>query len=175
MDYEIEQVRSDHPGLWTDSFEACAVARCQESGGEPWPLDVHCHALPTAGSGSKAVSLRWSSATAQKAGYVVATYQDERVTEDAAIGLCAASFALLSEGRITEVTQRGQGVDYWVDDRRAVLEVSGLREGSSSDLQRRHHQKKGQLASSSLCRNGKGGYVFVVLFSGREAQFSYHP
>jgi len=91
----------------------------------------------------------------------------------AAIGVCAASLAVLREGSITEVTQRGSRIDYWLDDQRAILEVSGMWKGEASDIEARHREKARQLRASGLFRQGKPGYVFVVLFEGRVAHISH--
>lgn len=172
--YEIERIRVDHSGLFTDLFEVCATARCRESGSQPWRLALRCEDLPKAGPGDRAFSLTWTTATEEAAGKAEGTYQERRMTEDAAIGVCAASFAVLDEGEITEVTQHGTGVDYWVDDRRAVLEVSGIRTGASADLNARHREKVQQLQSGSLFRSGKPGYVFVVQFGSKSARLDFH-
>ncbi len=110
----------------------------------------------------------------QAADKVERTYQANRVTEDAAVGLCAAAFAALNEGRITEVTLHGTGVDYWVDNRRAVLEISGIEKGNQRDLANRHRVKTNQLEQGSLFKAGYPGYVFVTHFGHKQAIFSYH-
>ena len=173
--YDIEDIGIDHPSLLTAHLEASVVARCRESGGTPWLLRDHCDQLPTAGTATRDVYLAWQAATESKASQVARTHQANRLTEDAAIGACAAVFAALAEGEITEVTQHGTGVDYWVDQRRAVVEISGLRTGDHTALQQRHSEKQSQLLGSSLRRLGYPGYVFVVAFGGHEAVISYHP
>jgi hypothetical protein len=118
--------------------------------------------------------LAWQSASGLDADKALSTYQGRRLTEDAAIGVCAAAFAALNEGEITEVTQHGTGVDYWVDNRRAVLEVSGIENGSPSALAKRHKNKVGQLQKGSLFKQGTPGYVFVVDFGQKKAILSHH-
>ena len=175
--YAIEDIRKDHPGLLAAPLEASAVARCLESGGRPWRLSNRCERLPRNGTGPRFVDLTWLPTTQQAAAKAERTHQARRVTEDAAIGVCAASFAALREGQIAEVTQEGTAVDYWVDvhvDERAVLEVSGIRAGGAADLVRRHLEKVQQLKGSRLYELGYAGYVFVILFSRREAAFTYH-
>ena len=172
--YDIEDIGIDHPSLLTAHLEASVVARCRESGGTPWRLRNHCNQLPVAGSADRDVDLVWQAATEGKADQVARTYQANRVTEDAAIGACAAAFAALAEGEITEVTQHGTRVDYWVDQRRAVLEISGLRTGDRIALHQRQAEKQRQLLSSGLRRLGYPGYVFVVAFGCHEAVISYH-
>jgi len=172
-DYEVEQLGHDHQELLTGSLEASLVARCRESGGPPWPLDLSLQRLPRAGTGVIRVSLRWGTELDDAARKAERTHPDTVITEWGAVGASAASFAALNEGEITEVTQFGTRVDYWVDDRRALLELSGIRRGEPSDLANRHRQKADQLQSSVLFKRGKPGYVFVILFSGKSALFTY--
>jgi hypothetical protein len=67
----------------------------------------------------------------------------------------------------------GSGVDYWVDDLRAILEVSGIETGNQAGLKKRHKEKTDQLKKSSLFP-GTPGYVFVVAFGHKGAIFSYY-
>lgn len=172
--YDIEAVGIDHPALLTGNFEACAIARCRRSGPSPWSLAVDCRDLPASGTISQTCEVAWRPASEAGADKAEKTYQASRVTEDAAIGVCAAAFAALSEGRITEVTLRGTGVDYWVDNRQAVLEISGVEKGPLRELRRRHGAKTNQLKQGSLFKAGYPGYVFVTHFGQRQAIFSYH-
>lgn len=172
-EYEIEDIGIDHPALLAGNFEACAVARCRENGEQPWQFENHCRGLPTGRGGIVVIGLTWRPATEANAAQAERSYQANRLTEDAAIGVCAAAFAALAEGAISEVTQHGEGADYWVDDRRAVLEVSGIRKRSSDTLEDRHADKERQLEESSLRRMGYPGYVFVVAFGEKRAIMSY--
>jgi hypothetical protein len=96
------------------------------------------------------------------------------LTEEAAIGLCAAAFAILYEGEITEVTTHETGVDYWVDERRAIVEISGIEKGDAGTLAKRHSEKESQLRNGSLFQAGFPGYVFVVDFGQKQSTLSYH-
>jgi len=172
--YQIEDIAVDHPALLTGNFEACAIARCRQGGPSPWSVTIDCRNLPTCGTRHETCDVAWQDVSAASADKAEKTYQGNRLTEDAAIGVCAAAFAALGEGRITEVTLHGTGVDYWVDNRRAVLEVSGIDKGSLSDLSARHQLKTNQLEQGSLFKAGCPGYVFVTAFNQRQAIFSFH-
>ena len=113
--YDVEDIGFDHPSLLTAHLEASVVARCRESRDRPWKCQNHCSPLPTAGTTIRDVDFEWQAATEGEAAQITTTHQANRVTEDAAIGACAAVFAALAEGEITEVTEHGTGVDYWVD------------------------------------------------------------
>ena len=173
-EYEIEAIAVDHAALLAGNLEACAVVRCRESGATPWPLKNDCRNLPGDPSANRRFELTWQPATERLADRVERMYQPNRLTEEAAIGMAAASFAALAEGEITEVAQHGTGVDYWIDQRRAVLEISGIRKGSSDSAEARHAEKRRQLQGGSLYALGYPGYVFVVAFGEHEAVLSFH-
>jgi hypothetical protein len=118
--------------------------------------------------------LTWRQVSEGDADRAEKTYQDKRLTEDAAIGVCAAAFAALQEGIIDEVAANGTGVDYWIDNRSAVLEVSGIEKGDSSGLATRHKAKTKQMRGGLPFIGGKPGFVFVIAFGSHEAIFSYH-
>jgi hypothetical protein len=172
--YDIEQIGIDHPALLTGNLEACAVARCRRSGPFPWHFTIDCRSLPRNGTKAETCDLAWGSALEGQADKAEKTYQANRLTEDAAIGVCAATFASLAEGEITEVTLHGTGVDYWVDRRRAVLEVSGIASGDAARLAARHRLKVQQAERGSLFQGGYDAYVFVIHFGGRESILSHH-
>ena len=175
IEYEIEALSVDHPALLTIHLEASTVARCRESSGSPWILRTRCERLPRTGNDTKHLRMTWQPSTESRAIRAERTHQANRLTEDAAIGVCAATFAALAEGEITEVTMHGTGVDYWVDKRRGVVEISGLRKGDVVDLQQRHAEKRNQLLQSSLRKLGYAGYIFAVSFQAREALLTYEP
>ena len=72
--YDIEQIALDHPALVTASFEACAVARCRQSGSSPWPFTVDCRSLPKNGTRTETIDLAWGSATERDADKAEKTY-----------------------------------------------------------------------------------------------------
>ncbi len=172
--YDIENLGADHPALLTGNFQACAIARCKEVSASPYSLKIDCQNLPTSQTKSEICDVAWQKASEANAERAKKTYQSLPLTEDAAIGLCAAVFAVLHEGEISDVTAHGTGVDYWVDGLRAVLEISGLEKGNSGSLGKRHSRKEKQLRSGSLFQAGNPGYVFVVDFGHKNSILTYH-
>lgn len=172
--YRIEDITWDHPRILADLFVSPAISRCKKWSQQPFSLTVERRSLPTAGNGKSTIDFSWSLANEADADRVENTLQAQPLTEFASIGLCCAAFSYLNEGEITEVTKRGGGIDYWIDDRRAVLEVSGLDAGSSGALSRLHHRKESQLKGSGLFKFGYPGYVYVIVFQIRSSIFSYH-
>jgi hypothetical protein len=180
--YQIEQIKRDHPAIWTALLETAAVCRCRTApGGRPRSVTLanHCQNLPRSGTGDEDVRLSWQRDTSTQADKAENTYQERVITENAAIGVCAAVFAALQEGEITEVTQHGSGVDYWVgrSPHRAILEASGTNAGNPRGLTQLHQTKVTQLTSSRLSSGLPHfpGYVYVLDFGLGEANFSYHP
>jgi hypothetical protein len=64
----------------------------------------------------------------------VRTYQEPVITEFATLGLACMLVAERARFQITEVTRRGEKADYWLDDKRLLLEVSGQQSGNLDDL-----------------------------------------
>ncbi|MFB0536828.1 MAG: hypothetical protein ACETWR_17820 [Anaerolineae bacterium] len=174
LQYSIEDIIWNHPRILADLFVSPAISLCRKWSQQPFSLAIERRSLPIAGSGQSTVDFRWSLANEADADRIENTLQAQPLTEFASIGLCCATFNCLNEGEITEVTKRGDGIDYWIDDRRAVLEVSGLGPGSSGDLSRLHHRKESQLKDSGLFKLGYPGYVYVIVFQIRSSIFSYH-
>jgi hypothetical protein len=71
---------------------------------------------------------------------------------------------------ITEVTRRGEKVDYWLGDRELLLEVSGSQGRDVADL-------CDEKAEEQLLQNPfqKNGYVCVCDFSSRRARLWFYP
>ena len=92
------------------------------------------------------------------------------MTEWAAVGIACALVPAYTGLRILQVTQAGDGFDYWVGDDRweYALEVSGTIEGS---LTGRHAAKVRQLQGNPY---GVDGYVAVTRFASLEAIFSFN-
>ena len=174
LKYDIENLGVDHPALLTGNFQACAIARCRGVSASPYSLDIDCQNLLKGQMKAETCDIAWQKVSEANADKAKKTYQSLRLTEDGAIGLCAAAFVVLNEGEITEVSAQATGVDYWVDDRRAVLEISGIEKGNAGALGKRHFEKEKQLRNGSLFQAGFPGYVFVVDFGQKKSTLSYH-
>lgn len=97
------------------------------------------------------------------------TYQEGRITEYAALGLACILVERRSNLEITEVTRRGDKVDYWLGSRELLLEVSGAQE---CDIERLCSEKaEGQLLPNPF---RKSGYVCVADFSTRRARLWFY-
>lgn len=104
----------------------------------------------------------------------VNTYQEPVLTEFATLGLACILLELHTPFRITEVTRRGERVDYWIGDdqvrRRYVLEVSGQQTGSTDAL---FDAKTLQLQKNPM---GRSGFVCVATYHQANARlwFCHH-
>jgi hypothetical protein len=101
----------------------------------------------------------------------VNTYQAPVITEYATLGLACVLLTHRASLEITEVTRRGERVDYWIGDenapRRYVLEVGGQQHGSLEEL---CDEKTIQLRDNPWARDG---FVCVAIFSEATARLWY--
>lgn len=100
------------------------------------------------------------------------TYQASVLTEFAALGVACILVHQRAGMEITEVTRRGDKVDYWIGDRELLLEVSGTQDDDLATL----CETK---ASDQLLKNPfhKNGFVCVSRFALPTARLWYyvHP
>lgn len=96
--------------------------------------------------------------------------QESVVTEWAACGMACVIVPLYTQLRILQVTQAGDGFDFWVGDDNSEfgLEVSGTFVG---DLTLRHRNKVQQLLAS---RHQVAGFVAVTRFRPLRSILSFH-
>lgn len=99
----------------------------------------------------------------------VNTYQEPVLTEFAALGLACVLVHARAGLEITEVTRRGDKVDYWLGDRELLLEVSGC---TDCDLEQLCTDK----ADNQLKQNPfkRDGYVCVVNFTSGAARLWFY-
>jgi hypothetical protein len=97
------------------------------------------------------------------------TYQEPVITEFAALGLACILVTYRSKLEITEVTRRGDKVDYWLGNRELLLEVSGAQGCNIETLCT-------EKAQEQLLKNPfrKGGYVCVTDFSTRRTRLWFY-
>lgn len=98
----------------------------------------------------------------------VNTYQDPVLTEFATLGLACILLSRHTNFRISEVTRRGERVDYWIGDsnvrKRFVLEVGGQQTGSIDQLS---IAKTKQLNENPWGRNG---FICVAVYGTSDAR-----
>ena len=96
-------------------------------------------------------------------------YQSGRATEDGAVGIAVLIAKREVEPDVIEASWTGTGFDWWLGEesnetfqRKGRLEVSGIRQGSDRDIDRRVRQKLRQTSLSDY--TGLPAYVIVVEF-----------
>jgi hypothetical protein len=94
----------------------------------------------------------------------VKTYQDPVITEFATLGLACILVSERAGMEITEVTRRGEKADYWLGDKKLLLEVSGQQSGNLEDL---CAEKAVQLRGNPF---KKDGFVCVANYQERFAR-----
>jgi hypothetical protein len=96
--------------------------------------------------------------------------QGHIVTEWAAVGIACVLVPLYASLQVLQVTQAGDGFDYWVGDaeREYALEVSGT---VADSLASRHAAKVRQWQKNPY---GVDGYVAVTRFASLESILSFH-
>ena len=99
------------------------------------------------------------------------TYQEPVLTEFATLGLACVLLARHTTLTISEVTRRGERVDYWIGDagnrKRLVLEVGGEQSGSIETLS---DEKAKQLAENPWRRPG---YICVAVYDSDNVRLWY--
>ena len=99
------------------------------------------------------------------------TYSDlQYTTEHGAVCLSVMITTTVTPYTIIERSRKGTGVDYWLGDaesvlfqRKARLEISGIFNGTESDVLRRYEQKVSQTNLSDSA--GIPAYISIVEFS----------
>ena len=175
MSHALEDIQYDHPGILGQAFVPAGVCRCKQYSASPYVLQIERRGLAIAETAPRGMEVAWAAGTEIEADRLTRTLQSPVITEFAAVALLCIVFPHVEPGVVTGVTKRGQGVDYWLDGRRAVVEVSGEVAGDISRLEALHARKKEQLARSMLRASGqRPGFVFVVCFEAQRAILSYH-
>jgi hypothetical protein len=149
----------------------CAIALMQEQPENPFPLSVILERIvcgPSQDGLHAAFKIGWRPETLPR-GHSV-TYSRNALIEYSAIAVAFSLISKLTNCRVTEVAERGDRADYYLNGRALMLEVSGT--DMKKEVRRRHRRKTKQLLKNPY---GLGGYVVVSCISGQCAYFSFHP
>ncbi len=118
---------------------------------------------------TRRLSLAWRGTNSLTEPYPV---QQELRTESAAVGIACAVLWHYTGIRIQDVSERGEGFDYWVGEEKAEqgLKIGGTLTANASAMRQWHRNKRDQLFAFKKV----GGYVVIVGFARREIILSYH-
>ena len=167
--FNLNDLRQDNPERpgWSTTFGAnCAdaVAIC---------LDDQCHSNPVyfkvKGIGSGLIEVMWDGVDETMRRF---NADREVATEYGAYGIAALMMPVLTKLTVIERSMKGRdlGFDFWLGElgdgsevfqRKARLEVSGIRNGSPAQVQSRVNMKLRQISSSDAVAPG---YVAVIEF-----------
>jgi hypothetical protein len=168
-DIRVELLHEPHPRIRAEDWRSPLIARLLDNTDyADGRKTVDVSYRDQAGSVKETTeSLTW---TAMKEDYdkCVNTYQAPVLTEFAALGI-ACILCARRQLEITEVTRRGEKVDYWIGNRESLLEVSGT---TSEELEVLCERK----ATQQLMPNpmGKGGFVCAAAFHKGSARLWYY-
>jgi len=123
--------------------------------------------LSVAGTNTEALSVGWPPVTPQ----MRACYHDpEEATEHGAYGIAILLIRRATGFAVVQRSRKGTGFDFWVGDdtelpfqNKVRLEVSGIRRGSTAQLEARVRQKVAQ--TSPTANTGLPAHIVVVEFS----------
>ena len=167
-EYVLEHIAEDHD-IRADLFLPFTVTRLRQAVAtdQQATLAVQLRDVGKAGESHRELLLSWSTSGMIEASLPL---QERVVTEWAAVGIACVLVSLYTSLRILQVTQAGDGFDYWVGDeeREYALEVSGTVEGRLAD---RHAAKVRQLQGNPY---GVDGYVAVTRFASLGSIFSFN-
>lgn len=166
----IDTLHEAHPAIRAEDWRSPLVARLLDDGQYAdgnCGLDVSYRPAMGAAANSH-VRLVWSG-LASDYKRCLNTYQDPQLTEFAALAVACILCASKAGLQITEVTRRGEKVDFWLGDRALLLEVSGTKAGNLDTLCT-------EKATEQLQVNpfGRDGFVCVTRFVGREARLWFY-
>ena len=158
----LRNLRNGFPGMLPSLGDTLAQAGgvCLESQGH-----VPGVQLQVKGSLKNTYSMDWPEVTEQARKCL---NDPNEATEWGAVGVAI----LLAKNElgysVMERSRKGTGFDYWIGDetelpfdRKARLEISGIRKGSNPDVKARVHEKLNQVAQSG---HSPTAYVIVVEF-----------
>lgn len=134
---------------------------------QPAHITVSLRHLPNSSPENRQLQIIWQKETET---LHIPPVQDRVITEWGACGVACIVIPLYTNLQILQVTQVGDGFDYWVgnENQEFGLEVSGALD---EDLETRHRSKVQQFTQNPL---GINGYVNVTGFRVGRSILSFH-
>jgi hypothetical protein len=166
----VESLHEAHPQLRAADWRSPLVARLTDS--SPYSDGRGALDVSYRNDGSEPqespVHVSWSGLE-EDYRLALNTYQEPVLTEFAALGVACILCDCRAGLEITEVTRRGERVDYWLGDRLYLLEVSGTTSGNLADLCKAKAIDQLQVNPFS-----KDGYVCATRFASRESRLWFY-
>jgi hypothetical protein len=171
----VESLQELNPtAIWASFFIPPAIAMMEAYNLKPFTwLITHENvdsAWFEAAGGEVTMEVDWLADTFPESRRLFQTLQRESIVEYAAVATAFLAMTKLVRKNIVEVTMRGGKADYFLDERKTLLEISGTE--SAELFASRHSEKVRQLRANPF---GKDGYVFVCCFPDQKGRLSFHP
>jgi hypothetical protein len=169
-DTDLTKLHLNHPRITAEDWRAPLICRLLQSktysDSSKQITDSFRSDMKNASNGT--MLLHWANFK-QDFDRRINTYQDSVLTEHAALGLACMLVHHRLAMQLTEVTMRGEKVDYWLGDKELAIEVGGRQE---IDLDQFCDEK----ATEQLLKNpfGRDGYVCVAEFSTARAKLWFY-
>jgi hypothetical protein len=126
---------------------------------KPFPLEVTCENIVSTllqqSNNKIAVEFDWVAETFPECQRIFQTLQREAIVEFAAVATAFLIVTNLAKRNITEVTLRGDKADYFLDEQKCLLEISGTENAA-------HLASRSSTVASQSFR--KGWLCFRLLF-----------
>jgi len=168
----IDALKTGMPGITPNIgavYEEAAIT-CLEEAGHASGVDMNID-----GDSILTMTVIWTKEG--DAGQIARAWNDKDVAvEYGAYGIAALLVDSMTEYTVVERSQKGTGIDYWLGkkgsneplfQKKARLEVSGIRKGDDRNITARTHAKEKQIAPSD---GSLPGIVVVVEFSAPRAR-----
>lgn len=157
------------PPLGEMMVQACAI--CFDDQGHPTGVQME-----VIGDESVTCNVHWQLVVSER---MSRSWEDMRATEQAACGIAILMITELTEWTPIEISRIGTGFDYWLGSKdeveafpfqesKARLEISGIRQGTKSQMEKRVREKFEQTKKSDHLN--LPAYVIVVEFSKPQAK-----
>jgi hypothetical protein len=157
-----------HPNLLWDTIIPATTTVLGDIGtSQPHPLPLSVENVPEFGGNELRLLIDPAGVVPEVVARVRRTYEPSRLIELAVIAVAALGLRSTGGHQIMDITRRGSGADYLVDDSHHHLEIAGR--SRRRDLDAAWQQKQQRLVGSSA----GGFYVCVVEFESPAARLAF--
>jgi hypothetical protein len=161
----LQSLEVYHPSLLWDHIAAATAANCAVTP-NPHPITIQATNVPRFGSADVSISVNATGVAESAVRRIRKTVDSARLVEFAAVGIAALALHYLGNHEIIDVTARGSGADYLVDEDRNLLEVAGR--SRRSDLPAAWNERLTRLQRGKL-----SFYLFVIEFETSSARLMF--
>jgi hypothetical protein len=173
LSYFIEEIKDSHPEMELEHLILSAVAVMTAYSPHSYcDFQLECQDLPAdwvRGNVPSTIRIHWHSETAIRAKRISKIHQRKNLVEFAAIAIAFILFPQVVDLSGFEPTDIGERADYWIANRKYLVEISGTE--TLDKVRQRRWEKIAQLLSNP---SKQDGYVVVCGFATQEILLSFH-